>query len=203
MDIRNCIKGAVAGLFGALAISHAAMAVEVSGVKIDDSAKVANIDLKLNGAGVRTKFFAKVYVAGFYATEKKTTTDDFLALAGPKRIHLVMMREVSSETMGQSFMDGMSKNSTKAEKAKIIDQMMKLGELFSKTPELKKGETITIDYMPASTSSHIFINGKKVSELPDQAFFNALVRIWLGEKPADDALKVNLLGGGDPKPQGS
>jgi hypothetical protein len=30
--------------------------------------------------------------------------------------------------------------------------------------------------------------------LPDAAFYNALLRIWLGQKPADDELKTALLG---------
>ena len=39
------------------------------------------------------------------------------------------------------------------------------------------------------------LNGKSVSEpLPDLAFYNALLKIWLGDKPADTSLKPALLG---------
>ena len=39
------------------------------------------------------------------------------------------------------------------------------------------------------------LNGKSISEpIPDVAFYNAVLRIWLGDKPADDKLKPLLLG---------
>ena len=64
----------------------AVQAVEVGGIKLDDSVKLADKDLKLNGAGIRTKVVFKVYAAGLYLTEKKSTTADVLALAGPRRV---------------------------------------------------------------------------------------------------------------------
>ena len=48
-------------------------AAEVSGVKFDETAKVAGKELVLNGVGMRTKFIIKVYAAGLYLTEKKHT----------------------------------------------------------------------------------------------------------------------------------
>ena len=56
-------------------------AVEVEGVKLDDSAKVAGKDLKLNGAGVRVRAIFKVYVMGLYLGKKETSTDAVLASA--------------------------------------------------------------------------------------------------------------------------
>jgi hypothetical protein len=39
------------------------------------------------------------------------------------------------------------------------------------------------------------INGKPISDpIPDLVFFNALLKIWLGDKPADADLKPRLLG---------
>ncbi|MFO1328451.1 MAG: chalcone isomerase family protein [Rubrivivax sp.] len=34
--------------------------------------------------------------------------------------------------------------------------------------------------------------------MPDAAFYNALLKIWIGDKPADSALKPLLLGGKPP-----
>ena len=176
-------------------LSLPAAAVEVSGVKIDDTAKVGGKELKLNGAGVRTKVIVKVYVAGLYLADKKTTAADILALPGPKRIQLVMLREVSSEDFGESFMTGMNANSDKAEKSKIVNQTVKFGEMFASIPALKKGDVITTDWIPES-GTLIQLNGQKIVDvLPDVAFFNALLKIWLGEKPADSSLKAAMLGG--------
>lgn len=179
---------------GFLFVMSSAQAVEVAGVKLEDSIKVANKDLQLNGAGVRVKAIFKVYVAGLYLPEKKTSVADILAMPGPRRVTLVMMRDVSSEDFGQSFITGLNNNADKAEKTKIINQTAQFGEMFTSLPGIKKGDILTLDWIPG-TGTQCTLNGKKLGEvLPDQAFYNAVLKIWLGEKPADSSLKPLLLG---------
>jgi hypothetical protein len=85
----------------ALALSFGAVqAVEVAGVKLDDTVKVAGKDLKLNGAGVRTRIVIKVYVLGLYLPEKKDSTAGVLDSTGPRRISLTLMREVTGDELG-------------------------------------------------------------------------------------------------------
>lgn len=185
---------AFVSLLAALALAPGVQAAEVAGVKLDDSVRVANQELKLNGAGVRFKVVFKVYAAGLYLAEKKTTVADVLAAPGAKRVALVMMRDLTNEELGQSFMAGIKKNSTLQERTKIVTQMMQFGEMFATIPELKKGDVIGVDWIPGvgTVSTH---NGRKISEpLPDVAFYNALLKIWLGDNPADAQLKLNLLG---------
>ena len=186
--------GSCACLLSALVFAQAATALELAGVKIDESAQVANRDLLLNGAGIRYKAIFKVYTAALYLPEKKATPADVMNSSGPRRIMIVMLRDVSSEDFGQAFMSGIQKNSDKAETAKIINQLTKFGELFASIPELKKGDVLTTDWIPG-TGTLIQINGKKAGEVfPDLAFYNALLKIWIGDKPADSKLKLRLLG---------
>ena len=50
------------------------------------------------------------------------------------------------------------------------------------------------DWVPG-TGTVLTLNGKPMTEaMPEPLFYNALLRIWLGEKPADDDLKEDLLG---------
>ncbi|MGH8806602.1 MAG: chalcone isomerase family protein [Noviherbaspirillum sp.] len=178
----------------ALSIAVSAGAVELAGVKLDDTVRVANQDLKLNGAGIRYKAIFKVYVAGLYVSEKKSTTPDVLALPGAKRVTIVTLREVSSEELGRGFMSGIQQNSDRAEKSRLVMQLQKFGEIFASIPELKKGDMLTVDWIPAS-GTVIHLNGKKISDpLPDVAFYNAILKIWLGDKPADSKLKPAMLG---------
>ncbi len=189
--IKKIIIAAASVLALGLGQVHAA---EVAGVKLEDTVKVNGVDLKLNGAGVRVKAVFKVYVAGLYLPEKKNTLNEIMALNGPKRIQLTMMRSVTSEQFGNSFMDGLNHNNTKAEKTKIVSQMLKFGEMFATIPELNKGDVITLDWVPG-VGSISYLNGKKSAEpFPDVAFFNALLKIWLGERPAYAPLKNQMLG---------
>ncbi len=169
------------------------LAVEVGGVKLEDSMQVAGKNLVLNGAGLRTKVVFKVYAIGLYLPEKKSTPADVQAVAGPKRFKIVMLRDLSGEEFGQAFLTGINKNSDKDEKAKFVNQLVKLGELFEEVGGLKKGDVILGDWNGSNTTFQV--NGKPVgSALPDPAFYNAILRIWLGDSPADNALKPLLLG---------
>jgi hypothetical protein len=195
MSTKFGLKSMAAGAFLALAVAlPAAAAVDVSGYKFEDTAKVAGKDLKLNGAGMRTKFVVKVYAAGLYLPEKKTSVADILKQDGPRRVTLIMARDVSSDDFGKAFMDGLNDNVDKAEKSKIVAQIGKFGEMFAMVDGLKKGDVLHIDWLPAS-GTHIELNGKTlIDNVPDITFYNAILRIWLGDKPVDRSLKPALLG---------
>ena len=177
-----------------LAFALPAAAVELEGVKLDDTVRVAGKDLKLNGAGVRTRVIFKVYALGLYLQDKKKTPADVLAADGPRRFTLVMLRDVSGADMSEAFMTALNKNSEEAEKGKIASQIGQFGEMFSKIDTLKKGGVVTGDWVPGS-GTVIQLNGKPLADpLPDVAFYNAILKIWLGDKPADTSLKPALLG---------
>lgn len=192
---RLVVKGMMAGaLLAAAAGLPAQASVDVNGYKFEDTAKVAGKDLKLNGAGMRTKFVIKVYAAGLYLTEKKNTTAEVLKQDGPRRVTLQMARDISSEDFGKAFMDGLNENIDKAEKQRLVVQIGKMGELFASVDGLKKGDVLHMDWIPGS-GTQAELNGKKLGEpIPDIAFYNAILRIWLGDKPVDRSLKPALLG---------
>ena len=193
------MKHALTALFTAAALSLGAAGpahtMEVQGVKLEDTTTVAGKTLVLNGAGARIKAVFKVYVVGLYLTEKKTTTADVLALSGPKRFKITLLRDLSSDEFGQAFLTGINKNLDKDEKAKFVNQLVKLGDLFNEIEAgVKKGDVIVGDWNPA-VGTTFTINGKQVgSVLPDAAFYNAILRIWIGANPADNLLKPLLLG---------
>ncbi|MFK3739298.1 chalcone isomerase family protein [Massilia sp. TN1-12] len=192
---RTGLKAVAAGFIIALALGRpASAAVDIDGYRFDDSAKVAGKDLKLNGAGMRTKLVFKVYAAGLYLPEKKNNVPDILKQDGPRRVTLQMARDVSSEDFGKAFTDGLNDNVDKADKAKIASQISKLGAIFASVDGLKKGDVLHIDWIPG-TGTVCELNGKKLGDtIPDLAFYNALLRIWLGDKPVDRSLKPALLG---------
>jgi hypothetical protein len=156
--MRSTFTTIIAGALLAVAASLPAQAsVDVNGYKFEDTAKVAGKDLKLNGAGMRTKLVFKVYAAGLYLTEKKTSVAEVLKQEGPRQIG-------------------------------------KMGELFASVDAIKKGDVLHLDWIPG-TGTQAELNGKKLGEpIPDINFYNAILRIWLGDKPVDKSLKPALLG---------
>lgn len=175
-------------------LGHTAYAAEVSGVRLEDQIVVANQSLQLNGAGTRYKLVFKVYVTGLYLAAKKSSAAEVFAATGPKRLSIAMLRDVGNEEFARSFMAGIRQNTDKADKIRITPQLLKFGELFASIPELKKGDLLTTDWVPG-VGTQIQLNGKKIADtFPDVTFFNAILKIWLGENPADGTLKRLMLG---------
>ncbi len=189
----NLKKWSSLGLL-ALACALPVQAMDVSGVKVDDTATVGGKELKLNGAGMRAILFIKFYAVGLYLPEKKSTAAEVQALPGPRRVSLTVQREINSDEFGQLFITSMNKNSTKEEKAKVINQTVKFGEMFASMDKVVKGDVITLDWIPG-TGTVSSVNGKKIGEtLPGIDFYNAVMRIWLGEMPVQESVKKDLLG---------
>lgn len=186
---------AAAAVLLATAISHPVFAADVAGIRFDDTAAVGGQTLKLNGAGVRTKIVFKIYALGLYLAEKKSTVADVLAAQGARRIQIVSMRDLTSDEFGDAFMKGLNSNTDQAERTRFLPQTKTFGEMFASIPGLKKGDVLTVDWVPG-TGTVCTLNGRKIGEtVQDVAFYNAILRIWLGENPADNSLKPKLLGG--------
>lgn len=176
-------------------LACAAFAAEVSGVKLPETERVANQELKLNGAGIRYKYgVAKVYVAAMYLPDRKATAAEVFAVPGAKRMTLVLLRDVSSNDLAQAFMDGIKKNSPMEERGKVIVSLMKFGEGFASVPEFKKGDIVSGDWIPG-TGGLFQVNGRKLGEtINDALFYTIFMKIWLGDHPVDPKLKLALLG---------
>ena len=195
---RTILQGAIAAALLA-ASSLPVHAADVAGIKFPDTVTVAGQELKLNGAGVRTKLVFKVYALGFYLQDKKSTVAEVLAAPGPRRIRIMPMRDLTSDDFGMAFMKGLNDNVSAEERTKLLPQTKAFGEMFAQFPGLKKGDELIVDWTPG-VGSQAILNGKKVGEvLPDVAFFNAIMRIWIGDKPVDASLKPKMLAAAEPK----
>lgn len=187
---------AVAAILSGVLLANSAAAIDVSGLKIAETQRVANQDLVLNGAGIRyaAAGFVRVYVAALYLPQKKNTSSDIGALKGVKRIHLSLLREINANDFSKALLSGMRANLSAAEQQRHFESLLKLGAIFGQVPSLKKGESISVDSLPG-TGTVISINGKRVGEaFADDTFFHALIQIWIGPKPIEDSLKPVLLG---------
>jgi hypothetical protein len=179
-----------------IVFASAAPAAEVAGVKLDDKVRIAPNapELVLNGAGVRTRVIVKVYVGALYLPEKKTTATEVLALPGAKRITLAMLRDLTAQQLSEALNEGFAANNAPPEQERYKAQLAELLGIMNGLGQAKKGEVIALDYVPDS-GTRVLVNGDpKGKAIPDEGFYRAVLRIWLGDKPADADLKKGLLG---------
>ena len=189
--LKQCLAGAVGLLltWGAMAAT-----IDVGGVKMEDATEVRGAKLLLNGAGVRYKAVFKVYAAGLYLGKKAGTPEEVLAAPGAKRLRITMLREIDSNELGKLFTRGVQDNAPKNEMSKLVPGLIRMGQIFSDQKKLMTGDVFTIDWVPGS-GTVISVKGVVQGEpFKEPEFFNALLRIWLGESPADFKLKDSLLG---------
>ena len=179
-------------LTGALALSVSALAADVGGVKLVDKASVGGQDLVLNGAGIRTRAFFKVYVAGLYVPAKSADPAAILA-KGPRRIQLNLLRDLSGEQFVGALIDGLKENNSEAELAAVKAQVDQMTTIMKGFGEVKEGGYVTLDFVDGATQ--IGLNGSAKGTLAGEAFNKALTKIWIGDKPIQTDLKKALLGG--------
>jgi hypothetical protein len=177
----------------AVAFSASVNARQLDDVTLPDSVTLDNTDvaLQLNGMGYRTKFIFDIYVGALYTESKVESRDAAQALTGPKRVVMHMTYdEVSHEKMADAWTEGFEDNNSDEQFEKLSSRLKTFIGYF---PDLKKGDVITLDYIPAS-GTVITINGKANAAIEGADFYTALLDVWLGEEPADDDLKDAMLG---------
>ena len=149
--ITQCL--ATASLLLALAFAPAlvgATTTDLAGVQMEDQQTVAGSQLVLNGSGIRYKAVFKVYTAALYLTNPATTPDEALAMPGPKRVAITMLRDIDSAELGKLFSRSMEDNMDRAAFSKLIPGVLRMGQVFSVHKQLKKGESLLIDWVPGT-----------------------------------------------------
>ncbi len=177
-------------LFLMLALSSAATAGELSGVKMPDKLPVAGQELVLNGMGLRKILIVKVYVAGLYVAAKTRDANAVLASAAPRAIRIELVRDVDKGRLTSGFKEGIEKNGGD----RVAAHEKHMGEFVASFGDHKKGQVIQFADA-AEGGLAISIDGKPVRIIGDRAFANLVFAIWLGPKPPTEDLKKGLLGG--------
>lgn len=175
-------------------LSWNAGARELAGVNLAETAHVGNANLQLNGAGIRTKLIFKVYVAGLYLPQRRTSAEEVFADERERRVALHILRDLSGEKLLGAFNEAIAANHTPAELAALDAPLKQMMQIFDAVKEVKPGDVITLDYLPAS-GTQVGVNGSARGTISGAAFNRALLKIWLGSKPAQADLKAGLLGG--------
>jgi hypothetical protein len=168
-------------------------AAELAGLHIDEHNQVGNTDLVLNGVGIRTKVFFKVYVAALYAPKKVAAVGAIVDSHEPRRMALHLMRDLDADALIGALKEGLQNNHSPGDLAKLKAEIDQFEGVMRGIGNAHKGDLITIDFSGDGTS--VSFNGKPRGSVMGEAFGRALLKVWLGDKPVDADLKQALLGG--------
>lgn len=183
----------LAWILGTAALGAAAQPVDLAGAKFEPHAQVGGTSLSLNGAAIRYKVVFKVYAIGLYLPAKAGTMAAAVDQSGPKRIHAVMLRDVSGSELGKSFTSNFEANATREEFAGSISHIFRFGELFSSRKMMKAGDSFTLDWVPG-TGTVLSINGVPQGEpYPGPLFYSGMLKLWIGDRDSA-GVRAALLG---------
>jgi hypothetical protein len=172
--------------------SHA-IAKNVAGVDLVESFQRAEdgVTLELNGAGIREKFFFDIYVAALYLQQKSNQQSVILNNQEPARVEMrILYSEVAQEKIIEGWNEGFVANLSKSQLTQLADRLRQFNGWFE---TLHEGEMIELDYFP-DKGTRVKIKGIEKGIIPGADFFQALLSVWLGDKPVTKSLKSSLLG---------
>lgn len=166
--------------------------IKVSGVKFKDHIKLAGADLKLNGSGLRTKFFIDLYIAALYLKEKSHNATEIINADQEMMIQIhVISNLITSENLSKGTAEGFSK-STNNNTDTIQPHIDAFLEAF-KEP-IKIGDIFEFVYQP-NIGITLLKNRKITKRIASGLDFKrALFGIWLADRPAQKSLKASMLG---------
>lgn len=172
-------------------ISFTSGDLEIGGITMPDTIKAGDNDLLLNGAGIRTKYFLKLYVGGLYLQDKTTDATKVLSDDKPMAIRLhIISSMITSEKMEDSTREGFKK-SFGNKLSSFSTEIEAFIDVFKE--EINDGDIFDMIYIPG-TGVKIYKNDKFSKTIEGLPFKNGLFGIWVGKKPAQDSLKEGMLG---------
>jgi Chalcone isomerase-like len=170
-----------------------AQTVDLAGAKFEPQMPLGGKTLSLNGAGIRYKAVFKVYAVGMYLPAKATSAKAAIEQQGPKRLHVVMLRDVNGSELGKNFAHHFEDNAAREEFTTSINQIFRFGELFATRKMLKAGESFTLDWLPG-TGTVVSINGVPQGEpYTGFGFYSGMMKLWIGERDSA-GVRAPLLG---------
>ncbi|MCC7403676.1 MAG: chalcone isomerase family protein [Bdellovibrionales bacterium] len=187
----------VRGLILVMALGAAsAFAAELNGIKMEDSKKVAEKDLVLNGMALRkvTKLGIpiKVYVAGLYLENKLADGTAILGQPSVKHLEMEFVRTVEKEKITDAWDESIFKGCIE-DCANTKPTLKQFNDLMG---EMRQGQRMAITFYPDKVEVNQQGRSPKTGVVEGAAFSKNLLAIFIGPKMFSQEVKESLLGKG-------
>lgn len=189
--MKKALSTGFASLLLTTVLSASAAALEVDGVDIPETYTAMGTELKLNGAGTRSKWFMDLYVGGLYVPSTISDGQAIINADEPQAITLhIISGMITSDKMKDATMEGFE-NATGGDLSAIQSEVDAFLDVFSE--EIVEGDVFDLVYLPGE-GVRVQKNGEARSTIEGLEFKKALFGIWLSDEPAQEDLKEKMLG---------
>lgn len=175
-----------------LVLSNQAFSKQIAGIEVPETKTVAQTQLTLNGAGIRSKFFMDLYVGSLYLKAPETIADKVITLDETMMVQLdITSGMITSDRMIEAIEEGFD-SATNGNTQPINSEIEQFISIFSEPIKIK--DNFQLLYQPQRGLT-VLKNNKVINEQAiSPTFKRALFAIWLGDKPAQKSLKKAMLG---------
>jgi hypothetical protein len=185
---------ALVGLSGSLAL--AAELVGVPGTNVHFPTVVAvkvgdqPVTLTLTGTALRKKLLFDIYCIASYIQEGATarTAEEVIAADCPKRLHLILERELTGAELADAFRSAVRMNHP----APAFEPELNRLTEYLKPLTGHKGDQVYLTHVPG-VGLHCEIVGHAETTITNPAFARAVWEIYLGKNNLGDEIKKGLL----------
>ncbi len=171
----------------------AAEGIRSASVTVSGQTRLDGESLLLNGAGVRTLFGFRVYVAELYLPALTHEVERILDRDMPRRLRLTLLRDTTTDQNLDALRTGMTDNNSESEMAAIKLEVARFFGLIRQVSKVPAGTVIQLDYQPGA-GTWLSIGERNLGLIAGDKFNRALMKIWLGADPIQTSLKKSLLG---------
>jgi hypothetical protein len=173
-----------------------AQAATLEGQAFDDTTVLADRTLRLNGLGLRGVAWIKAFVAGLYLPAPTKDAAQVLSMPGPKRLRLKIMLDAPSSELTKSLTSRIARHEPEAVQTQIGTRLQTLAGLIDGLGELQVGDTVDLDFQP-DRGTVLRHNDRAIGQpVAGDDLYRAVLKIFVGEHPADKRMKEGLLRGG-------
>lgn len=162
------------------------LALDLDGLVISDFAVAGNKNLVLNGHGFRKKFFVKVYLGALYLEQKTHSSEEIINMEAKSiKMHFVY-KKVGKDKLKEAFEEGFNKNGAdpKSDVAKAFLDAINF--------DVVSGDELNINFDKENVQ--VLHNTDEVFKTASKELSVALIKVFIGENPADEGLKKGMLG---------
>lgn len=148
-------------------------------------------DLTMNGLSSLTKLRKEYYLGALFLESLSTDVDSIINMDGKKRMEMrIITDKWSPRRFSQQWNEAIYLNNDPEIQEQFADQI----QAFIDIPQddLTAGDIIIVDMDPNKGTS-VYLDGQRVLQSSNNAFFYVLLNTWIGSKPPSSAFKNNIL----------
>jgi len=155
-------------------------------------APFTNASSNINGVAVHHEFGQESFIAALFTAEITQDAAMILNSDQDKQMQIrVLAPRLSTRSFKRMWIEGMAINSNVEELKAQAENVAAFNNLLN--VKLKKGDIFNI--LRSESKVSISFNGALLGEIDDVAFFDLMLRTWIGSVPLSSQFRAQLLAG--------